>query len=112
MVPNVVGWGGSDDGFGEEAVVPRNRAVLIGGISIVVVVAVVALALFQPWKLFVDQTVDEAAPVPTAGATGATGVPASGTATPSAGNRLLRQTRTWKSYEHETAGTVQVHQLA
>jgi hypothetical protein len=92
--------------------VPRNKAVLIGGVSIVVVVAVAALALFQPWKLFVDETVDEAAPVPAAGATGATSVPASGTATLVPGNRLLHQTRTWKSYEHETAGTVQVHQLA
>jgi hypothetical protein len=37
--------------------------VILGVFGVVAAVAVVALALFQPWKLWVDDKVDEAAPV-------------------------------------------------
>ena len=40
---------------------PRPWAILGG--SRVVAAAVIVLALFQPWKLWVDDRVDEAAPV-------------------------------------------------
>lgn len=43
----------------------RRPTVLIGlaVLTMLTVLVVVALAVFQPWKLFLDRTVDEAAPV-------------------------------------------------
>ena len=38
-------------------------AVLIPLLSVAVIVGGIGLYLFQPWKLFVDETVNEAAPV-------------------------------------------------
>lgn len=40
----------------------RRPAVLVG-LAVLAVLAVVGLAVFQPWKLVVDRTVDEAVPV-------------------------------------------------
>ncbi len=40
----------------------RRRWLLLGTATVVVAVAAVGLALFQPWKLWVDDTVDQAAP--------------------------------------------------
>ncbi len=52
---------GSPDGDQAAGPIRRKRwPFVIGGLG---GLAVVALALFQPWKLFVDVTVDEAAPV-------------------------------------------------
>lgn len=65
------------------------------------VVAIAALALFQPWKLFVDQSVDEAAPV-------VTGAPA-GPAAPAGPVLLARGDLI--SHEHATTGTVAVFAL-
>ncbi|GEL16811.1 DM13 domain-containing protein [Pseudonocardia asaccharolytica] len=62
------------------------------------VVAVAAVVWFAPWKLFVDQTVDEAAPV-------VAGAPA-GPAAP-AGPVLLARGELI-SHEHATTGTVAV----
>jgi hypothetical protein len=89
------------------------------------VAAAVALALFQPWKLWVDQTVDEAlpaaapgpatsgpatpgpatstAPAPPAGSTPA-GTPAGGPVTLASGALI--------SHEHDTRGTVRIVRLA
>jgi hypothetical protein len=40
----------------------RRRGVLLAVAGLAMTVTAVALALFQPWKLWVDDTVDEAAP--------------------------------------------------
>ena len=68
-----------------------------------VVVLTVGLALFQPWKLWVDQTVDEApiVAIPPAAADGIT---------PGGPSVLARGTLI--SHEHDTTGTVQVVQAA
>ena len=61
----------------------RRRWLLLGTATVVVAVAAVGLALFQPWKLWVDDTVDEAAPagaVPITSPTPTTAPPAPTTA--------------------------------
>jgi hypothetical protein len=61
----------------------RRRWLLLGTATVVVAVAAVGLALFQPWKLWVDDTVDEAAPagaVPITAPTPTTPLPAPTTA--------------------------------
>ena len=61
----------------------RRRWLLLGTATVVVAVAAVGLALFQPWKLWVDDTVDEAAPagaVPITAPTPTTAPPAPTTA--------------------------------
>jgi hypothetical protein len=63
------------------------------------VAAAAALALFQPWKLWVDQTVNEALPPPAPAATMAGG--ASGAPTVLASGAFI-------SHEHATTGTVRV----
>lgn len=52
-----------------------------------VLVAAVGLAVFQPWKLFVDVTVGEAAP---------------------ADATVVSSSEAFETYDHETTGTVQV----
>ena len=42
----------------------RKKLVLAGILAIVVVVVAVALAVFEPWRLFTRSTIDEALPVP------------------------------------------------
>lgn len=74
---------------------------------------VFGLWLFQPWKLFVDQTVDEA--LPSAAAPAATG-----SATPAAGPApVLVAQGEFVTHEHDTSGTAKLvrlpdgrHQLA
>ena len=61
-----------------------------------VVAAVVAALVFEPWKLVVDQRVQEAAPAPTVGAAAGPVVLARGT--------LI-------SHEHDSSGTVAVLRL-
>ena len=93
-----------------------------------VLAAGVALALFQPWKLWVDQTVNEAAPVagapsPSAGTSAPGSAPGStpgSTAGPAAGSgtgpaqsqpRVLAQ-GDLISHEHATTGSVRIIRLA
>lgn len=83
---------------------------------IVVVVAAAALALFEPWKLFVDQRVNEALPAATASAPAAT---AAATATPGgaataagAASPTVLATGKFVSQEHETTGTATILRLA
>lgn len=79
------------------ATVARHKRVA-AAISAVVVVSIAVLAWwFQPWKLFVDETVDEGAPSlgPTAGA--------SAPATPS-----VLSTGRFRSLEHETTGVATI----
>ncbi|MGP4050842.1 DM13 domain-containing protein [Streptomyces sp. 2A115] len=74
-----------------------KRTVLWITTTAVVVVAAVGLYLFQPWRLFTTNRVDEAAPV----ATGQQGAAAKPLATGS-----------FISHEHETSGSVEVQPLA
>jgi hypothetical protein len=71
----------------------------------------VGLALFQPWKLVVDETVDEAAPA--AASATPTGAPPSSDAPAGeapAGPRILA-TGDFISHEHETTGKVVILRL-
>jgi hypothetical protein len=90
----------------------RRRRKVWTAVAVVAVAGVVAgLALFQPWKLWVDETVDEAPPVvvaPSAAvATGSPSTPAAATGSPSAGPALLAQ-GAFVSHEHATSGAVQL----
>lgn len=79
---------------------------------IVVVVAAAALALFEPWKLFVDQRVNEALPAATASAPAATAAAtATATAAGAASPTVLAAGR-FVSQEHETTGTATILRLA
>jgi hypothetical protein len=63
----------------------RRPWVVLGVATVVAAVVAVALALFQPWKLWVDDTVNEAAPagaVPITAATPATAPDATTTTSP------------------------------
>lgn len=78
---------------------------ILGGI--IVVLGLIALPVFQPWKLVVDQTVNE--PLPTA-PTGP--APASAAATPSAPAAPSQlSTGQLVSQEHDTTGTVTIFRL-
>ncbi|MFL5993770.1 MAG: DM13 domain-containing protein [Streptomyces sp.] len=72
-----------------------KRPVLLAGTALVVVAAAVGLYLFQPWRLFTTERVDEAPPV----AVGRQGAPAGPSATGS-----------FVSHEHDTSGSVAVLQ--
>jgi hypothetical protein len=63
------------------------------------------LLLFEPWKLFVDDTVDEATPIISASAA------ASGPVPPGGGTALLAR-GDFISHEHGTSGRVYVYRLA
>jgi hypothetical protein len=82
-----------------------RRPVVWGVLAVAAAVLVAALLVFEPWKLVVDQSVDEELPVaPAAAAPGvAVGEPASGPVLLASGELI--------SHEHETTGTVQVLQL-
>jgi len=81
----------------------RRRKLWVAVAAVAVAGLVAGLALFQPWKLWVDETVDEAPPVVVAPSVAA----ASATESPSAGPALLAQGR-FVGHEHATSGTVQV----
>ncbi|MFI1398229.1 DM13 domain-containing protein [Streptomyces sp. NPDC020681] len=74
-----------------------KRPVLWITTAVVVVVAAVGLYLFQPWRLFTTNTVNEAAPV----ASGQQGAPSQ----PLAVGDFI-------SHEHETSGSVEIQLLA
>lgn len=69
---------------------------------IIVVVLAVVLYLFQPWKLFVNQTVDEALPEPVATASVA------GTESPAAPRIKVLKTGAFVDQEHATSGKVRI----
>ncbi|GAA2581532.1 DM13 domain-containing protein [Actinomadura fulvescens] len=102
----------------------RHRLLVVSGALALAVAAALGLALFQPWKLWVDQSVDEAAPVVasdpavdsgersarsdrpdgSAGPTGSAG---------STGPQELFSTNEWNSVSHgQTTGKVKVYRLA
>ena len=88
----------------------RRPAVLVA-LAVLVVLAGVGLYLFQPWKLVVDQTVEEALPVVTAPPAGGV-VPDVGGAAPTAapGPTVLAAGQLI-THEHATTGTVQLLEL-
>jgi hypothetical protein len=69
-----------------------------------IVAAAVALALFQPWKLWVDQTVNEAPPAVTAARPMSAGAPAP----VASGEAMVLAHGTFISHEHATTGTVRI----
>ena len=86
----------------------RRRAVL-GVFGLGLVAAVAALALFQPWKLVVDETVDEAAPPGIEQVTDPPGrsAPVEPMRQKAPAPRLLAS-GTLVSHEHESSGRVRV----
>jgi hypothetical protein len=85
----------------------RTILLAVGGVLLVVIV--VALAAFQPWKLFQDKRVDEELPVATGGPAASGSTPSSGAPAganqPVSGTSLSGQ---WMSREHGTSGQVTV----
>ncbi|MGC4749875.1 DM13 domain-containing protein [Micromonospora sp. DT201] len=85
------------------------------GLASAVVVVILALYWFQPWKLFTDTYVDEAVPrVATASATptpaSATPGPATSAAAPAAIEILTAGE--FVTHEHRTTGSAEIHRLA
>jgi hypothetical protein len=68
---------------------------------VVLAVAVVGLALFEPWKLWVDDTVDEALPAAVAANPGGVSAPAPDRPVVLAGGTFI-------SHEHTTTGTAHI----
>ena len=100
----------------------RGRGRLIGVLVIVgAVLVAVGLVVFQPWKLVIDDVVDEALPEASAAASeppAASDPPASsaGPSTAASPNAVpatrTLATGTFISHEHETSGTVKLLVLA
>jgi Electron transfer DM13 len=80
----------------------RRRALVRTVLAVGAVLVVVALSLFQPWKLFVDQRVDEAAPAPVA---------APAPAVPQPAQPVVLARGELIAHEHASSGTVAVLQL-
>jgi len=94
----------------------RRRIVLVPVAAVVVLLLAAVLAAFQPWKLVVDDVVDEAAPlgvgtqsVPPAGPTTAVASPS---ATPAPAAPVTVLAGTFISHEHGTSGSVALLRLA
>lgn len=84
----------------------RRRPVVSAALGIGAVVLVIALALFQPWRLFVDSTVEEA--LPTVAAPADRAAPA---AVPATGPVELAR-GAFRTHEHATTGSVSILELA
>lgn len=84
----------------------RRPAVIIPIGLVVIVAGALAMAVFQPWKLFVNQVVDEPVPVAAPRTPGAGGSPAQprGPRTLAAGEFI--------GQEHDTTGSAQILELA
>jgi hypothetical protein len=85
-----------------------RRPVVLALIAVGAVLAVVALALFQPWKLVVDERVAEA--LPTA-APAAPAPPAAPTAPEAAAEPVVLARGELIAHEHESSGSVLVLEL-
>ena len=93
----------------------RKRLVVIVGVLLAGALAA-GLAWFEPWRLFTDSTVDEAAPTSAVDKSGApSGTPPAGATTPSPSavpeDVVLARGR-FESAEHETTGRAVVLALA
>src|SRR5689334_15874128 len=91
------------------AVAPCRRRWTWAAAAVAVVAVGAGLALFEPWKLWVDEAVNEAPPVAAAPPTVA-GSP-SGPASPAAGPELLGR-GAFVSHEHATTGSAQLVRAA
>ncbi len=90
--------------------------ILIPLLTVVALVAAIGLVLFQPWKLIVDETVDEALPVASATAApdpsaGPTAPPSPGTGPTQQSDPVVLSSGSFISHEHTTTGAVQILQL-
>jgi hypothetical protein len=89
---------------GERVSLPRSRRPLLrrrttwAVLAVAVVAAVVGAAVFEPWKLVVDERVQEAVP---AGAAAPVGIPAPA-------DPVVLARGTLVSHEHESSGSVAV----
>lgn len=95
-----------------------RRKALVGAVAVVVTAALgVGLYLFQPWKLWQDQTVREALPTAAPAGTAATAAPSGTSGTvpaapaPAAAPQTLTQ-GSFISHEHDTEGTARVIRLS
>lgn len=106
----------------------KRPIVWIPAAGAVLIAAVVVLSLFQPWKLFVDERVNEA--LPTAQATAAPATPTTPTSapatptspatpttptatpTPPPAEPIVLAEGAFISHEHETTGTVRILEVA
>ena len=91
----------------------RRPVVLVPLVLVVAGVIGVGMYLFQPWKLFVDTTVNEASPLtassaPSAPPVAGSSAPATPTPSSTAAGPVVLATGTFISHEHDTAGTAQV----
>ncbi|MBD8504988.1 DM13 domain-containing protein [Hoyosella sp. G463] len=96
---------------------PSRRPILLAIAAILLVLLVVLLYLFQPWKLFVDETVDEAAPFTAATTTAATttapaapGSPETDPPAPARTEPRMIARGTFISHEHATSGSVVIYE--
>ena len=89
----------------------RRPAVLVPLAVLAVALVAVGLYLFQPWKLFVDQTVDEALPVATAPQASAAEPEEPGAAPAAPVGPTVLATGEMVTHEHATTGTVQLLEL-
>jgi len=99
----------------------KNRllrpVVLVPAAVVVLAAAITGLALFQPWKLFVDQQVNEGLPValesssPTGTADGSDAPAGDGVASPTTAEPTIVASGSFISHEHATTGIAQILQL-
>ncbi|MEU1587078.1 DM13 domain-containing protein [Micromonospora sp. NPDC005710] len=82
--------------------------VVRAGLACAVVVSLLALYWFQPWKLFTDTYVDET--VPRVATTPVTPAPVSASPTPAADEIL--SAGEFVTHEHRTTGSAEIHRLA
>ncbi|MDI9887677.1 DM13 domain-containing protein [Streptomyces sp. HNM0645] len=88
-----------------------RRPVVIVGLVVVAVVAVAGLYWFQPWKLWVDETVREELPAAAPASPDAPGASAD-TTPPAASAPEVLATGRFISHEHDTTGSVKIVRLA
>ena len=86
----------------------RRPAVLVPLVLLLVIVLTIGAWLFQPWKLFTDEVVDEALPLPAAASSAPTSPGTTPEPTPEP--QVLAKGR-FISHEHETTGRAEVLQL-
>lgn len=96
-----------------------RRPVMWVALAVIVVGAAVALALFRPWLLLVDATVNEAGPAGVSTPPAPAGKPAAGGPSASASapetaepGPLVLSSGSFVSHEHSTSGTAKVIRLA
>ncbi|MFD0147452.1 MULTISPECIES: DM13 domain-containing protein [unclassified Streptomyces] len=85
-----------------------KKSLLWGATAVAVALGVLGLYWFQPWKLWQDQTVDEALPTAVPGSASS---PGGSGANPAAGPQTVAQ-GDLISHEHRTTGTAKLIRLA